>query len=77
MSDLTVTVKLRWDGEFLWARDLLCGVASDRGAEILQNPWAAVCHIGARSATWHPTEAEARAAVEAAAIKALGGHADE
>jgi hypothetical protein len=82
MSDLTVTVKLRWDG---------CRLIGPHGhmfgsvwRERLQAEWSAE-NFERRTDAWHvykmnatfATEDVARAAVEAAATKALKGDADE
>lgn len=68
-----VVVKLRWEGHTLFANGLVAGrilVINDSRADPVIG-----CHydqIGGRVSI-HATEAEARAAVEQAAIKALKG----
>ena len=75
MADLTVTVKLRWEGPIYRAGPFSVGRVS-KLPTIDGSPWCAFPEFGIQC-TFHATEAEARAAVETAAIKALGGHADE
>ena len=74
MSDLTVTVKLRWEGEYLKSP---IGNVGHVGRGVSGWYWSMLNSFGGEYGGPLPTQNKARAAVEAAAIKALGGHADE
>ena len=68
-----VTVKLRWEDDFLFAGVIRVGRVS-RLPITNMPPWATFVDGFSSPQEFFPTEAEARAAVEAAVIKALGGN---
>jgi hypothetical protein len=70
MTEREVTVRLRWEDDRLRAGQVAVGRVSRLPAEI--DPWAAFTEGFSAPVTFHATRYEARLAVEAAAIKALG-----